>query len=70
MEEQQEFKTKSYVRRAQNNYRAKFDQVNLMLPKGLRELIPEKTGKSVNAYIRELVLKDMTENYGYEMPEE
>ena len=70
MEDNQEFKTKSYVRRAQNNYRAKFDQVNLMLPKGLRDIIPEKKGKSVNAYIRELVMKDMVENYGHEMPDD
>lgn len=61
--EEKEYKQKDYVRRAQNNYREKKDQVNLILPKGARDIIAEKTGKSVNAYIRELVLKDLKERY-------
>lgn len=70
MEENKEFKTKSYVRRAQNNYRAKVDQVNLILPKGSKDIIKEKTGKSINAYIGELVKKDLKETYGIDIAEQ
>ena len=61
-----EYKTKDYTRRAQSNYRAKFDQIALRLPKGTSEAIREKTGQTVQAYISELVLKDLKENYGIE----
>lgn len=70
MEENKEFKTKSYIRRAQNNYRAKVDQVNLILPKGSKDIIKEKTGKSINAYISELVKKDLKETYGIDISEQ
>ena len=69
MENTSEYKTKDYVRRAQNNYRAKFDQVALKLPKGCKDLIREKTGKAVAVYINELVAKDMKENYGVDIGE-
>ena len=69
MPEEREYKTKDYVRRAQNNYRAKFDQVALKLPKGSKEIIREKTGKSVTTYINELVAKDLKENYGIDIGE-
>lgn len=69
MPEEREYKTKDYVRRAQNNYRAKFDQVALKLPKGSKEIIREKTGKSVTTYINELVAKDLKENYGVDIGE-
>lgn len=69
MAEEREYKTKDYIRRAQNNYRAKFDQVALKLPKGTRDTIREKTGKPVNIYIKELVLKDLKESYGIEINE-
>ena len=62
-------KTKSYVLRAQNNYRNKHDTVSLLLPKGAKELIRENTGKSVNAYIVELVKKDLKENYDVDIDE-
>jgi len=67
MAEEREYKTKDYVRRAQNNYRAKFDQVALRLPKGCKDIIREKTGKPVAVYINELVAKDLKENYGVEL---
>ena len=67
MPEEREYKTKDYVRRAQNNYRAKFDQVALKLPKGSKEIIREKTGKSVTTYINELVAKDLKENFGIDI---
>ena len=69
MPEEREYKTKDYVRRAQNNYRAKFDQVALKLPKGSKEIIREKTGKSVTTYINELVARDLKENYGVDIGE-
>lgn len=67
MAEEKEYKTKDYVRRAQNNYRAKFDQVALKLPKGSKDIIREKTGKSVTTYINELVAKDLKENFGIDI---
>lgn len=69
MADEREYKTKDYVRRAQNNYRAKFDQVALKLPKGAKDIIREKTGSPVNVYIKELVLKDLKEKYGVEFSE-
>ena len=67
MDNNGEFKTKDYVRRAQNNYRAKFDQVSLKLPKGSKDIIREKTGKPLTTYINELVSKDLKENYGVDI---
>jgi hypothetical protein len=69
MAEEREYKTKDYVRRAQNNYRAKFDQVALKLPKGSKDIIREKTGKSVTTYINELVARDLKETYGVDISE-
>lgn len=62
-------KTKDYVLRAHQNYRNKHDNVSLMLPKGTKELIRDNTGLSVNAYIVELVRKDLKENYDVEIGE-
>ena len=62
-------KTKDYVLRAQNNYRNKHDTVSLLLPKGSKEIILEKAGTSVNAYIVALVKKDLKENYGISLDE-
>lgn len=67
MENNGEYKTKDYVRRAQNNYRNKFDQVALRLPKGAKDIIREKTGKPVAVYINEIVAKDLKEKYGIEI---
>lgn len=69
MDNNGEYKTKDYVRRAQNNYRAKFDQVALKLPKGCKDIIREKTGKPVATYINELVEKDLKEKYGIDIGE-
>ena len=69
MAEEREYKTKDYVRRAQNNYRAKFDQVALKLPKGTKDIIRETTGKPVAIYINEIVAKDLKENYGVDIGE-
>ena len=67
MADKSELKTKDYVLRAQKNYANKFDIVKARLPKGSAEIIREVTGKSVNAYITELVLQDMKENYNTEL---
>ena len=64
-----EHKTKSYVRRAQNNYLNKFDRVTIRLPKGSSEIIKQTVGQSVNAYIVELIRKDLKESYGIELEE-
>lgn len=64
-----EHKTKSYVRRAQNNYLNKFDRVTIRLPKGASDIIREKTGDSINTYIVGLIEKDMKETYGIDINE-
>lgn len=62
--EERELKTKPCVRRAKDNYIAKFDVTNVNLPKGSKEIIRKTTGKSINAYINELVKEDMLAKYG------
>ncbi len=62
-----ESKSKSYVLRAQTNYRKKFDQIALRLPKGSSDIIREKTGKSVNSYVSELVINDIKNTYGVDL---
>lgn len=51
---------------ASNKYRAKaYDQVNLTIPKGTKEIwkaFAAKQGKSLNAYISELVESDINRN--------
>lgn len=69
MENKGEYKTKDYTRRAQNNYRSKFDMAAIRLPKGSSDIIREKTGKSINTFINELVAKELKENYGIEFTE-
>lgn len=52
--------TPEYTRRAINNYKNKFDIINVRLPKGTKDRIKEtiKT-ESINNYIVELVEKDL-----------
>ena len=52
-------KTPEYTKRAIQNYNNKFDRVAVNLPKGTKDKIKELTGKSCNAYISELVIKDL-----------
>ncbi len=52
-------KTPEYTKKAIQNYNNKFDRIAVNLPKGTKERIKELTGKSCNAYISELVIKDL-----------
>lgn len=52
-------KTPQYTKDAINRYNAKFDRIAVNLPKGTKERVKELTGMSCNAYISELVLKDL-----------
>ena len=52
-------KTPQYTKDAINRYNSKFDRIAVNLPKGTKERIKELTGMSCNAYISELVLKDL-----------
>lgn len=54
-----ETKTKSYTRRAVDNYRAKKDNITLTLEKGTRERLERATGENAAGYIRELVYKEL-----------
>lgn len=53
---------KDYQKRANDKYRAKFDIVQIRLAKGTKEQIINKTGKSINQYIQDLIDKDLHNN--------
>lgn len=57
-----EFKTPEYTRRANKNYQAKRDVITLSLEKGTKDRLKEKcNGKSLNAYLTDLIEKDLNE---------
>lgn len=51
--------TPEYTKSAINKYNEKFDRKSVNLPKGTAERIKKLTGMSCNAYIVQLVLKDL-----------
>ena len=51
--------TPEYTKKAINKYNSKFDRIAVNLPKGTKERIKALTGKSCNAYVSELVVKDL-----------
>ena len=51
--------TPEYMKKAINNYNNKFDRIAVNLPKGTKERIKELTGKSCNAFMSELALKEL-----------
>lgn len=53
-------KTPDYVKRAVNNYRDKFDFIQVRLPKGTKERLADKG--NVNDYICGLILNDLESN--------
>lgn len=53
---------KDYQKRANDNYRAKFDILQIRLTKGTKEQIINKTDKSINQYIQDLIDKDLHNN--------
>lgn len=53
---------KDYQKRANDNYRAKFDILQIRLAKGTKEQIINKTDKSINQYIQDLIDKDLHNN--------
>lgn len=62
MDNKQEYKTADYTRRANNNYRNKKDNINILLEKGTKERIFNKYGKiAISKYIQELIEKDLKE---------
>lgn len=58
---------KDYQKRANDNYRSKFDIVQIRLAKGTKEQIINKTGKSISQYIQDLIDKDLHNNF--DLPE-
>jgi len=54
---------KDYQKIANENYRAKFDIVQIRLAKGTKEQIINKTGKSISQYIQDLIDKDLHNNF-------
>ena len=51
-------KTPEYTKNAIDNYRRKFDIVQIRLPKGTKKRI-ETQGYTINAYINKIVLEDL-----------
>lgn len=54
---------KDYQKRANDNYRSKFDILQIRLAKGTKEQIINKTGKSISQYIQDLIDKDLHNNF-------
>ena len=52
-------KTPEYTKKAIQNYNNKFDRIAVNLPKGTKNRIKVLTGKGCNAYVSELVVKDL-----------
>lgn len=48
-----------YIKDAQNKYNSKFDLVQVKLPKGTKDRIKSVSDKSLNAFIRDLVLEKL-----------
>lgn len=66
-----------YIKDAQNKYNSKFDLVQVKLPKGTKDRIKSVSDKSLNAFIRDLVLEkleyfDQRESFqtNYDLPAE
>lgn len=51
--------TPEYTKRAVNNYRSKFDVIQLRMPKGTRERIEAKTSETINVYVNRLIAEDL-----------
>lgn len=54
---------KDYQKRANDNYRAKYDILQIRLAKGTKAQIINKTGKSISQYIQDLIDKDLHNNF-------
>lgn len=52
-------KQKQQRRKAVANYMQTVDRVNCQFPLGTKERIKELTGKSCNAFIKEVVIKEL-----------
>ena len=50
-------KTPEYTKKAVDNYRSKFDFVQIRLPKGTKERLAEKG--NINDYINKLIMQDL-----------
>lgn len=69
--EENRLKTKSYTRKAIDEYNAKKDRFTLTFDKGTKERIEKLTGKKATAFISALVLEelDRLENVNnYDLP--
>lgn len=60
--------TPEYMKKAAQNYREKFDLVQIRLPKGMKKEIESKTRKSVNAFINELVENELKKYESNKVP--
>ena len=51
--------TPEYTKRAVNNYRNKFDVIQLRMPKGTRERIEAQTKETLNVYVNRIIQEDL-----------
>jgi hypothetical protein len=56
-------KTPDYTKKAVDNYRSKFDIVQLRLPKGTKEKIKNhlKNNENISDYINRLIIQDIND---------
>lgn len=52
---------KSYVARAEHNYRAKQAFINVRIPRDMKKLLEKASGGNKSAYFYRLFLKDLKE---------
>lgn len=57
-----ENKTPEYTRKAIAKYQAKFDRVNINLPRGLKDQIKAATGESINGLVVRLLMEVLEKN--------
>lgn len=55
--------TPEYIKNAVRRYNKKFDRISVSFPKGTKERIKNATDKSLNVFIRDLVLDEL-EHFG------
>ena len=63
-----EIKTPEYTRKAIAKYQAKFDRVNINLPRGLKDQVKAATGESVNSLVVRLLVAELEKNGGQYIP--
>lgn len=62
-------KTPEYNKRAARKYQAKFDNIMVRVPKGMKERIKAHTNLSLNAYMLQLIKNDLSDEIQQDIKE-